>query len=111
VSSLPPGFEALEPFAEKWAAEGAASRAALRSSSSEAERRAFYAAAAPLASAALDALDKKPLTEHDAREKRLMLLYLAFAHVALAVEMLGPDEAAHAPHRDQMRITRAPADT
>ncbi|MBY0423012.1 MAG: hypothetical protein K2Q06_11965 [Parvularculaceae bacterium] len=110
TSLLPPGFEPLEPFAATWAIDGAPERAARRSASTEAERRAFYAAALPLMAQALDALDRTPLAAHDAAERRLMLLMLSFAHVALAVEMQGPDEAKHTPHRDKMRITRAPAD-
>jgi hypothetical protein len=35
---------------------------------------------------------------------------LALAHVALAVEIQGPDEVKSAPWRDRMRITRSTAD-
>lgn len=108
--ALPVGFEALEPFVATWAIDGAAPRAARRSASTEDERRAFYDAVLPLMGAALDHLDATPLAAHDEAQKRLMRLMLSFAHVALAVEMQGPDETRHTPHRDAMRITRVPAD-
>jgi hypothetical protein len=70
----------------------------------------FYAAAQPLMEPALSCLDAKPLKDHGDREQRLMHLILAFAHVAMAIEVQGKDEAAHSKLREHMRITRAPAD-
>lgn len=110
MSSLPAGYDALAPFVTRWAVEGMAARAALRGTSSPAERQAFYDAAAPLLAGALDMLDAKPLTALNAQEQRLLTLYLAYAHVALAIESQGPDEAKHTPNRNAMIITRAPAD-
>ncbi len=107
---LPDGFEALETFAPFWAVEGLARRAALRAEASAQQRQAFYDAVRPLAAAALDRLDTRPLAQHDAREQRLLNLLLAFTHVALAVEVQGDDESRHARYRQHMHLTRAPDD-
>ncbi len=110
MSTLPAGFEALTPFVEIWAVDGTADRAALRGSSTADQRQAFYDAMAPLLEKALDHLDATPLGEHDAAQQSLMNLTLSFAHVALAIEVQGPDEATHTLNRDAMVMTRAPAD-
>ncbi len=109
MSALPAGFEALQPFVAKWAVEGTAARAALRGDSTAEERQAFYDAASPLLAPALDHLDATPLAEHDDAQKSLMNLTLSLAHVALAVEVQGPDEDKHARSRNAMVITRSPA--
>lgn len=110
ANTLPAGFEALEPFVERFAAPTTADRAARRSESTAEERQAFFGAAKSLVPAALDYLDTKPLDGFDDSEQRLMNLALTFAHVALAVEVQGPDEARHAELRQHMRITRSPSD-
>lgn len=110
ANTLPAGFETLEPFVERFAASTTADRAARRSASTAEERQAFFDAAKDLVPAALDYLDTKPLDQFDESEQRLMNIALAFAHVALAVEVQGPDEARHAELRQHMRITRSPAD-
>lgn len=107
---LPDGFETLEPFAARFAIGGTANRAELRGTTSPAERAAFHAAARNLVGPALERLDAKRLDELDEAERRLLDLCLSFAHVALAVEVQGPDEARHAALRERMRITRSPAD-
>lgn len=109
-TSLPAGFEALEPFVGRFAITGTANRAQLRSDAAPEEREAFYAAAKDLVAPALDMLDARPVDALDPSEKRLLDLCLSFAHVALAVELQGPDEARHAEMRKYMRITRSPAD-
>ncbi len=110
ATSLPPGFDLLEPFVARWARATTATRAALRSASTPAEREAFFAAASPLLDAALDHLDTRALDAFTPAEQRLMDLMLALAHVALAVEIQGPDEAKSAPWRDRMQIHRSTAD-
>lgn len=109
-TSLPAGFESLEPFVERFALAGTANRAQLRSDSTPEERAAFHAAAKDLVGPALDLLDKKPVDSLDEAEQRLLNLCLSFAHVALAVEVQGADEERHAAMREYMRITRSPAD-
>ena len=110
MSALPTGFEALEPFVGQWARATSALRDAARSSSTDAERQAFFAAAFAQLPAALDHLDATPLAEHDERQTRLMQLCLSLAHVALAVESQTDDEPRHARHRAALQITRTPAD-
>ena len=110
ASRLPGGFELLEPFAENWAVAGAANRAERRHQGSEAERLAFYNATKDRLAEALAYLDKKPLSQFDEKERRLMNLLLGFAHVSLAVEVQGDDEAKHTQNRRHLKITRALAD-
>lgn len=110
TTTLPAGFETLEPFVERFAIAGTANRAQLRGDTSPAEREAFHAAAVNLVAPALDLLDRKPLDRLDESEQRLLNLALSFSHIALAVEIQGPDEAGHAELRQYMRITRSPAD-
>jgi len=109
-TTLPQGFEALEPFVARFAVSGTANRARLRGEVSAAERQAFYDAAIGLVPGALDHLDTRPLGSLSAPEQRLMDLALTFAHIALAVEVQGPDEERHTALRETMRIVRSPAD-
>lgn len=107
---LPAGYETLEPFVEYWAVDGTAARDRRRGDSTEAQRQAFFETAKGLVPGALAQLDAKPLAALDTSEQRLMNLMLSFAHVAMAVEMLGDAEPRHARFREAMRITRSPAD-
>ncbi len=108
--SLPEGFEVLEPFVERWAVDGAANRSRLRLDSAPEEREAFFHAASELAAPALELLDRKPLDQLDAAERRLMNLLLSLVHVSLAVEIQGDQEAFHARGARRIRINRAPSD-
>ncbi len=108
--SLPVGFADLEPFAPRFAVAGTAARAALRSESSPDERAAFHAAVKDRVGTALDYLDTKQLNALDQADQRLLNLTLSFAHIALAIEVQGPDEARHATMRQHMRIVRSTAD-
>jgi selenocysteine lyase/cysteine desulfurase len=107
---LPDGFAALEPFVARWAVAGTAQRAELRRASVPEEREAFFTAAAPLLDRALDYLDGQSLAQLSVRDERLMNLMLSLAHVAMAVEIQGPDEAKSVAWRERMRITRSAAD-
>ncbi len=109
-NALPAGFGSLEQFVTRFALSGTANRAKLRGDATPAERQSFYAAAKDLIAPALDLLDKKKVNELDDAEQRLMNLCLSFAHIALAIEIQGPDEARHAALRQHMRITRSTAD-
>lgn len=108
--TLPPEFAALKPFVATWAVADAAARDGLRTHQSAAARQAFYDAMSPLIGAALDRLDDTPLANHNAAESALMRLALSYAHVALAVEVQGSDEARHAASRRRLPISRATAD-
>lgn len=107
---LPEGFEALEPFVERWAIDGANNRLIARLDSEESDRIAFFDAGKSLVPAALERLDKKPLNEFDDREARLMNLVLSMAHVAPAVEVQKDHEPLHAKYARYITITRASAD-
>ena len=108
--TLPAGFETLQPFVAIWAANSAAARDAQRTQQSADARQAFYDAMTPLLPATLERLDAVPLSDHDPAEKALMQLTLSYAHVAMAVEVQGPDEAKHAINRKRLPISHAPAD-
>lgn len=110
ASKLPAGFESLEPFVDRFAIAGTAARAQLRGDASKEEREAFYNAAKDLIAPALDLLDQKPFAEFTEQDQRLMNLTLSFAHIALAVEIQGPDEEKHAKLREHMKIVRSTAD-
>lgn len=109
-NQLPAGYEVLEPFVEQWAVAGTANRARCRDESTPAQRKAFYETAKGLAPQALEQLDAKGMSALDDSERRLLDLLCSFAHVTLAVEMLGDAEPRHARFRQEMRITRSPAD-
>lgn len=109
VSLLPPGFEPLEPYVEYWALATANERAMQRLDSTEAERIEFFEAAKDLLAHGLDYLDKKPFTEYDDDEKRLMQLLLSFVHIAMAVEIQQDGESGHAEGARHITITRAPS--
>jgi hypothetical protein len=107
---LPAGFEVLEPFVARFSVGGTANRAALRGDTTAEERQTFYNAARDLIAPALDLLDSKKLDELDEADQRLMNMALTFAHIALAIEIQGPDEAKHAKLREHMKIVRSTAD-
>ncbi len=109
-SQLPAGYEALEPFVETYAIDNATRRAEMRGEAPWDVRDAFYAAAQPLLSQALDYLDTKTFDQYDDRDKNLMWMMLSLAHVAVGVEIQGDDEERHAYLRTFMPVTRAPAD-
>lgn len=111
MSRLPAGFAALDPFVDHWAVEGTANRACLRTTSSDQERRTFFATGQPLLAEALDYLDTKALSAFDDADQRLMNLALSLAHVSFAVEIQGDAESRHAPLREKMVVTRTPADS
>jgi hypothetical protein len=109
-SLLPAGFEALEPFVESWAIDGANNRLLARLDSQESDRVAFFNTGKDLVPAALDLLDKTPLGQFDEKEARLMKLVLSMAHVAPAVEVQKDHEPLHAKYARYITITRASAD-
>lgn len=110
TSRLPAGFEALEPFVDIWAIDTADGRTRMRREQGEAGCARFYNAAKDLVAPALDHLDKKPLAQLDAAERRLMNLVLSFAHASLVAEIQRDDEPKHAANSRHVPIRRAPAD-
>ena len=110
TSSLPAGFEVLEPFVEFWARDTMAERGLARDESDEKSRQAFYDAIKPLAPQALEYLDQKSLESLNEAEQRLLKMLLSFTHVSMAVELQREEEAKHAATRHFMRITTSPTD-
>ena len=109
--ALPPGFESLEPFVERWCLPSSDARSLARGDCEPEERERFYAAAHAAMAEALDHLDRKPLDAFDARDEKLMKLMLSLCHVALAVELQRDQEAYHSALRRFMPITRSSADS
>ncbi|HUD27778.1 MAG TPA: hypothetical protein VMQ93_02830 [Novosphingobium sp.] len=107
---LPAGFESLEPYVAQWSGRTAAERAGLRAMFGPDERAAFHAACTPLVKDGLALLDARPLPDLSPAERRLLDLFLAYAHVSLAIDVQAGDEDRHSPLRESMRITREPAD-
>ena len=110
VSSLPEGFETLEPYVDSWAIEGSNNRLQRRLNSDDSERTAFFNAARDLVPTALELLDQKPLNQFDDKENRLMNLVLSMAHVGPAVEIQKEEEPFHAKYARYITITRSSAD-
>jgi hypothetical protein len=104
-TSLPEGFESLDPFVPNWAIADLAGRDAMRGKSTPDQRQAFYAVASSLLEPALDYLDRKPLASLSGSDQRLMNLMLSLAHVALAEEVQHEDEARHAYLRSFLPFT------
>jgi hypothetical protein len=85
-STLPSGFEALEPFVGEWVLPDAVARMNKRQSSTIQEIRRFYAAMLPFGERALAYLRDFQLGELPPEAERLLRLMLALAEVAPAVE-------------------------
>ena len=109
-TSLPSGFEMLEPFVPVWAVSRASERDRLRGERPAEERAAFFAAVRDQFQAALTQLDAKPVMQLQPDEKRLLSLVLSFAHVSLSEEVQRDHEPRHAAQRRYLPITTAPSD-
>jgi hypothetical protein len=107
---LPEGFGSLEPLVDSWGVRTSNGRSRRRIASTEAERQAFYDAMAPELERALDHLDRYDVDQLPPPEQRLLDLVLMTAHISLAVEKQGPDEATHAIAQATFTITRSTAD-
>ncbi|MGE3690715.1 MAG: hypothetical protein AB7F98_04980 [Novosphingobium sp.] len=107
---LPQGFDALEPFIERWAIRTTRERDAARGESSFADLQAYYDAAQPLLGPALAYLDTLPVKQLAGSDQRLMDMMLSLAHVSPAVEIHKEMEPAHAIARQAMLITRSTTD-
>ena len=103
---LPPGFDALEPFAAVWAGPTPDARLRRRLDSTEAERSEFYAVASSELPRAMAHLDACPLDGLDDAEQRLFDLMLTLAQVSLAVERQREHEATHAVDHRHFTFTR-----
>ena len=101
---LPESFAPLQRFVAQWAAPDLAARAAARDTASAAELAEFHAAMAPRIGEVLDHLDTRDLATLDPGDATLLALALAHVHAALAVELQGDAEPAHAELRAHMWI-------
>lgn len=86
---LPSGFDALEPFVERWERADFQARFLTRYESDMDEIRAFYEAITPLADKALEHLSDHDFTDLAPPEATLLKLLLALAHIAIPVERYG----------------------
>ena len=110
TARLPEGFEALEPFFDRWAIRTTRERDKARGESRFEDLQAFYDAGQPLLGKALAYLDTFPVKELAGKEECLMDLMLSLAHVSLAVEIHREMEPQHAISREAMIISRSTTD-
>lgn len=101
---LPPGFESLEPFVERWAKDTFTERMRARCEADIVEIRAFYDAMLPLAPLAIEQIDRAPMTGLADDTGTLAKLVLALAQAAIAVEMHGAPRAPGTPYPNSLRI-------
>lgn len=109
-AQLPEGFEALEPFVERWAIRTTRERDAARGTSSFADLQAYYDTAQPLLQPALAHCDGFPVKQLAGKEQRLMDMMLSLAHVSMAVEVHREMEPQHTLSRQAMVITHSTTD-
>jgi hypothetical protein len=103
-SSLPSGFEALEPFAGYWAGETTQIRWDRRAAASMDEIKRFYDAMLEHADAALSRLQSRPLDQLEVDEGCLLRLLLSLASCAIAVELHGQPRAPFSPYPHGIRV-------
>ncbi|TBR15144.1 MAG: hypothetical protein EPO43_05315 [Rugosibacter sp.] len=84
---LPPGFESLTVFVDKWAVEPLSKRQQARMVSSMDDIRAFYDAILPKSEAAIVYLNQFKLDKMPREARILMNLMLSLMEVAHSVEL------------------------
>lgn len=104
VTTLPAGFQDLEPFVAYWAGETTDARLQARCAADMPEIRRFYDAMIDRAEAALTYLDPLPLDAMPDNAQRLMRLVLALSQVAVAVEIHGQPRAPNTPWPNTIRL-------
>ena len=107
-TSLPAGFEALEPFVTYWVRDSNDERRAARSTAEMDDIRAFYDVVVDLAPQAITYLEQYPLDDMPEDATRLFKLLLAMNHAAIAVEMHGQPRAHDSPWPAPVRVARGP---
>jgi hypothetical protein len=104
-TSLPAGFEYLEPFAEKWGElHTSGERYLLRQSSSMEELTAFHKAAATRLSEIFDYLDSFPQGDLPEPEARLFRTVLGLSEVMQAVEIFNTPRVKNAPYPHNLEV-------
>ncbi|MBY0510279.1 MAG: hypothetical protein K2P94_09005 [Rhodospirillaceae bacterium] len=86
MTTFPPEFSDLEPFAAKWAKATEDDRAAARRSATPAELQSFYDAALRRLPEILKRVDAYPLGEIEGKDQPLFHLALSLTEVAPHVE-------------------------
>lgn len=107
-TTLPPGFDELEPFVAYWAGETNDIRWDRRARSSMPEIQQFYDAMLARADDAMTYLDQFPLDAMPEEASRLFRLLLSLAHASMAVEVHHQPRAAFSPFPHGMRVERGP---
>ena len=111
ATTLPAGFEALEPFVETWVLPDSLARMARRRASSMDDIRAFYEVTIQLADRALAHLRAFKLGELPGEEERLLKLMLSLAEVGPAVEWFDSPHVYDGFDATKIRYTRLIPDT
>ncbi|HKT16269.1 MAG TPA: hypothetical protein VJR87_12790 [Allosphingosinicella sp.] len=106
MNQLPAQFAELEPFVAFWAAETTSARHERRTSSSGAERQAFYDAVAPRLDEIVIYLNKQPLADIAGADLVLLRLALAAVQVSLAVDVIGRKEPEHSQSARRLKLGR-----
>lgn len=107
-TSLPKGFEALEPFVSYWVRDSNDERRIARSAAQMDDICAFYDVVVALAPEAITYLESFPLDDMPEDATRLFKLLLAMNHAAIAVEMHGEPRAHDSPWPAPVRVARGP---
>lgn len=110
-SSLPAGFESLEPFVSEWVLRDAEARMAKRQSSDMVEIRRFYSAIVPLGDQALEYLRGFQLGSVPPEGERLLKLMLSLAEIGPAVEWYNSPQVYDGFPVSRIRYLRQIADT
>ena len=95
---LPAGFTDLEVFVSKWALAREMDRINARWTATMPELRCFYDAMLPRLDSIIEHLNRFPLDEMPAAERRLFHLAMSMAEIADAVETFGSPEVPYAFH-------------
>ena len=107
-TSLPTGYQSLEPFVNYWVRDSNDERRAARSTAQMEDIRAFYDEVVARAPDAIAYLEKFPLDAMPEPETRLFKLLLAMNHAAIAVEMHGAPRAFDSTWPAAVRIAKGP---
>ena len=107
-STLPAGFEELQPYMARWVRDSNDERRETRSNAEMGDIVSFYDAITARAPEAIAYVEKYPLDGMPADVENLFKLLLAMNHAAIAVEMHGQPRAVDSSWPSAVRITRGP---
>ncbi|MCB2050817.1 MAG: hypothetical protein KDE63_05240 [Novosphingobium sp.] len=107
-TTLPAGFESLQPFVRYWAVPGVQERRERREEASMEEITEFYDAMLEKAESAIKLFEGRDLGALEGAELRLMQLLLALAHASMATELHRQPRAPHTPYPHNVRLVKGP---